>query len=76
MDGEKISSSHRSEQGTAEEAGEGHTNVKDSPKRVAAERALLEKGGAKWHEIYYMVGEYDFVASLKVLQTRTQCRRY
>lgn len=35
--------------------------VKESPQRVAAAKALIEKTGAKWKGIYYTFGETDFV---------------
>jgi len=40
---------------------QGVKNAKDSPKRAAAAKALIEKAGGKWHGIYYTFGEYDFV---------------
>lgn len=40
---------------------QGVKNAKDSPKRVATAKALIEKSGGKFHGIYYTMGEYDFV---------------
>lgn len=40
---------------------QGVKNVKDSSKRVAAAKTLIEKSGGKFHGIYYTMGEYDFV---------------
>lgn len=39
----------------------GVQNVRESPKRVDAVKALAEKLGGKM-ELYYTMGEYDFIA--------------
>ena len=44
---------------------QGVKNAKDSPKRVASAKALIEKNGGTFHGIYYTLGEYDFVALLE-----------
>jgi len=41
---------------------QGIRNVKDSPKRVAQAKALVEKMGGKWLGLYYTFGQYDMVA--------------
>ena len=41
---------------------QGIKNVKESPKRAAAAKALIERSGGKWLGIYYTFGEFDFVA--------------
>jgi uncharacterized protein with GYD domain len=41
---------------------QGIKNIKDSPKRVAAAKALVEKTGGKWLGFYYTLGQYDMVA--------------
>ncbi len=40
---------------------QGLKNVKESPRRAAAAKELIEKSGGKWLGIYYTFGEYDFV---------------
>jgi uncharacterized protein with GYD domain len=40
---------------------QGIRNIKDSPKRAAAARAVIEKLGGKWLGFYYTFGEYDMV---------------
>jgi uncharacterized protein with GYD domain len=41
---------------------EGIKNVKESPKRLANAKALLEKLGGKLTAIYYTMGPHDLVA--------------
>jgi uncharacterized protein with GYD domain len=40
---------------------QGIRNIKDSPKRAAAAKAVIEKLGGKWLGFYYTFGEYDMV---------------
>jgi len=44
---------------------QGIRNVKDSPKRVAAAKAAVEKAGGKWLGFYYTLGQYDMVAVIE-----------
>ena len=41
---------------------EGIRNVKDSPKRAQAARALAEKLGGKVIGVYYTMGQYDLIS--------------
>lgn len=41
---------------------QGIKNVKDSPKRVAAFKAAVEKAGGRTHAFYYTFGKYDGIA--------------
>jgi uncharacterized protein with GYD domain len=41
---------------------QGVRTARDSPKRVKAVKALFEKSGGKWLDIYYTFGDYDFIA--------------
>ena len=40
---------------------QGIKNVKESPKRVAQAKALVEKTGGKWLGLWYTFGLYDMV---------------
>ena len=40
---------------------QGVRNIKDSPKRAAAAKAVIEKLGGKWLSFYYTFGQYDMV---------------
>jgi len=40
---------------------QGIRNIKDSSKRAAAAKALIEKLGGKWLGFYYTFGQYDMV---------------
>jgi uncharacterized protein with GYD domain len=44
---------------------QGIRNVKDSPERLAAFKAMAEKLGVSIKSVYYTVGNYDFVTVLE-----------
>jgi uncharacterized protein with GYD domain len=44
---------------------QGVRNVKDSPKRLDAARALAKKVGAEFKDFYMTMGDYDLVAILE-----------
>ena len=44
---------------------QGIRNVKDNPKRMAQNKALIEKAGGKWLGFYYTLGKYDMVGIIE-----------
>jgi len=50
---------------------QGIRNIKDSPKRAAAAKAVIEKAGGKWHGLYYTFGQYDMVLIAEAVNDET-----
>ena len=44
---------------------QGIRNVRDAPKRDEAVQAMAKKAGVSMKEVYYTLGEYDFVSILE-----------
>jgi uncharacterized protein with GYD domain len=53
---------------------QGIQNVKDSPNRVAAARQAFEAAGGRLRDVYVVMGQYDFVATVEAPDDETVAR--
>ncbi len=53
---------------------QGARNVKDSGKRLAAARTVIERSGARIHAVYYTFGRYDMVGIIEATNDESMAR--